>query len=190
VDIIVGFVGVNLWNGNGYKNNIILEDYNKRKGFSMEKLSKILLVLLIITGGLLVYFIYGFTVQPSEQELYLPVLHGADVTVYKNSCVELDISQACADPIALDKRKVKVTGLIDKKEEFEQFGKTRTYLELKVLNASPDFYILVNYSETMPFKEGDMITAYGECLYPARTADTSKLANKTLIRIDTVHIET
>jgi hypothetical protein len=155
----------------------------------MEKLSKILLVLLIITFGLLVYFIYGFTVPVDENEAFLPVLHGDNVTVYKNSCVEMNISQARNDPITLNGHKVKVMGLIDKKEEFEQFGKTRTYLELKVLNASPDFYILVNYSETMPFKEGDIITAYGECLYPVQTTSSPKLAKKDLIRIDTVHIE-
>lgn len=155
----------------------------------MEKRSQILLVLLIIGCGILVYYIYGFAGEISEDELYLPVLHGNDITAYKNSCVEMNISQARNDPIVLDGQKIKVKCLVNKKEEFEQFGKTRTYLELKVLNSSPDFYILVNYSETMPFKEGNIITIYGECLYPARTAATSKLANKDLIIINTVHIE-
>ncbi len=131
----------------------------------------------------------GSVFEGKEGDIYLSVVSGENISTYKNSCNELNISQVSKDPFSLVGQKVKVNGQIQKKEEFEQFGKIRTSIVLKVPELSPNPYILVSYATTTPFKQDDMITAYGEYYYPAKDETVPELKNKDLPVIRTVYIE-
>jgi len=111
----------------------------------MEKLSKVLAVILIIVAAAFAYvLIFGipFTFEGKESDFYVPAVTGeANISSYKNSCCEINLSELSQDFKALNGQKVKVKGQIQKKEEYVQFDKTRTYIELKVPELSPYHYI-------------------------------------------------
>jgi len=161
----------------------------------MEKLSKILAALLIIVVAAFAYtLIFGLSFEflaseGKESDSYLPVVSGENISAYKASCTELNLSKASENPTSLNGQKIKVKGQIQKKIEHVQFNKKRTYIELKVPELSPDPYILVSYSTTIPFKQGDIITVYGEYFYPAKTETSPELANKFLPGIKAAYIE-
>lgn len=155
----------------------------------MEKLSKVLAVLLIILVAAFAYFMSGLAFEGKEGDIYLPVVTGENISTYKNSCSELNLSQVSKDPFSLVGQKVKVNGQIQKKEEFEQFGNVRTSMVLKVPEISSNPYVLVSYSTTTEFKQGDLITVYGEYYYPAKDETVPELKNKDLPVIRTVYIE-
>ncbi|MBM4240972.1 MAG: hypothetical protein FJ150_04845 [Euryarchaeota archaeon] len=158
----------------------------------MEKLSKVLAVILIIVVAAFAYVIFGipFTFEGKESDFYVPAVTGeANISSYKNSCTEINLSELSKDFKALNGQKVKVKGQIQKKEEYMQFDKTRTYIELKVPELSPYHHILVSYSATIPFKEGDMITVYGVYEFPVGTQSSQELANKDLSAIKAAYIE-
>ena len=103
----------------------------------MERLSKILLVLLIVLTGIFVYvLIWGLSFpfcEQNESQTFLPVFWGDNLAEYEKFCTELNISQAVNNPSSLIGHKVKVQGQIIRKEEFQQFNKTRTYMRTQSL---------------------------------------------------------
>ena len=82
--------------------------------------------------------------------------------------LNLIFNKVSEEPVAFNGKKVKVTGQIYRREEVIDFNKTRTHIVLSVPELSPDPYILVSYTGTLPFKRGDNITVYGEYYYPAQ----------------------
>lgn len=132
---------------------------------------------------------YGIGFKGKESDFYVPAVKGENVSKYKNSCNELNLSQISKDPKALIGKKVKVTGQIYNKEEFEDYLKTRTNIILKVPELSPYPYILVTYTGTLPFKQGDNITVYGKYYYPAMDATVLEIKNKPLPNILAGYIE-
>jgi len=158
----------------------------------MEKLSKVLAVILIIVVAAFAYVLmFGipFTFEGKESDFYVTTVTRDDISSYKNSCSELNLSQVSKNPGSLIGKNVKVKGQIQKKEEYVQFKKTRTTIVLKVPELSPDPYIFVSYSTTIPFKQGDMITVYGEYIYPTKDETSPDLANKFLPGIKAAYIE-
>jgi len=100
----------------------------------------------------------GLSFENKESDFfYVPVVTGDNISAYKNSCAELNLSQVSKDPFSLVGKKVKLTGQIYKKE-YTDFEEARTFMVIKVPDFSPEYYILVFYSSNIPFKEGDMIT--------------------------------
>lgn len=158
----------------------------------MNKKIKISVVLLIMAAvGFIGYIqIFGLSFEGKESDFYVPALTGeANISSYKNSCIELNLSQVSKDPYSLIDKNIKVTGEILEKKEYIQFDKTRTSIVLKVPELSPYHHILVSYSATIPFKEGNMITVYGEYHYPGRTDAPPEIANKYLPAIKVAYIE-
>lgn len=158
----------------------------------MEKLSKILAVLLIIVSASFAYvLIFGLSFEGSETDFYVPVVTGDNISSYKNSCSELNVS-TLFDYNALNDQNVKITGQISNKTEYFQFDKTRTSLIIKVPGISDPYpapYILVSYTGTIPYNLNDTITVYGKYLYPACVDSPPELANKGLIEIRAGYIE-
>nr|WP_319372436.1 hypothetical protein [uncultured Methanobacterium sp.] len=159
----------------------------------MERLSKILAVLLIIVSASFAYvLIFGLSFEGSEADFYVTPVTGAEnISTYKNSCSELNIP-TIFDYNALNGQMVKVTGQISNKTEYFQFDKTRTTLIIKVpriSNPYPAPYILASYSGTIPYNINDTITVYGQYLYPAGVDSPPELANKGLIEIKAGYIE-
>jgi len=167
----------------------------------MEKLGKVLAVILIIVGAAFVYvLVFGspfflggkgiINFKGKESDFYVPAVTGEDnISAYKNSCTEINLSQVSKNPESLIGQKVKVKGQIQEKVEYVDFDKTRTSIVLKVPGLSPDPYILVSYSGTLTFTQGDIITVYGEYYYPGRTDAPPEIANKDLPDIDAGYIE-
>jgi hypothetical protein len=159
----------------------------------MEKLSKILAVLLIIVSASFAYvLIFGLSFEGSETDFYVTPVTGAEnISTYKNSCSELNVS-TIFDYNALNGQMVKVTGQISNKTEYFQFDKTRTSLIIKVPGTSqpyPEPYILASYTGTMPYNINDTITVYGKYSYPTVLDSPPELANKGLIDIRAGYIE-
>lgn len=158
----------------------------------MNKKIKISVVLLIIAAaGFIGYIqIFGLSFEGKESDFYVPFLTGeTNISSYKNSCIELNLSQVSKDPYSLIDENVKVTGEILEKKEYVQFDKTRTSIVLKIPGLSPDPHILVTYSGTLTVTQGDMITVYGEYHYPGRTDAPPEIANKYLPVIKAAYIE-
>jgi len=165
----------------------------------MEKLSKVLAVILIIVCAAFVHvlmfgspFVGGegiINFKGKESDFYVPVVSGDNISAYKNSCTEINLSQVSKNPGSLIGQKVKVKGQIQEKVEYVDFDKTRTHIVLKVPELSPDPYILVSYSGTVPFTQGDMITVYGEYYYPGQVDAPPEIANKFLPDIKAAYIE-
>ncbi|MEN4017334.1 MAG: hypothetical protein PQ975_01870 [Methanobacterium sp.] len=158
----------------------------------MNKKIRISVVLLIIAAvGFIGYIqIFGLSFEGKESDFYVPAVTGeANILAYKNSCTELNLSQVSKDPYSLIDKNVKVTGEIIEKKEYVQFDKARTSIVLKIPGLSPDPYIFVNYSGTLTFTQGDMITVYGKYHYPGRTDAPPEIANKHLPVIRAAYIE-
>lgn len=158
----------------------------------MEKKTKIIsilaVVIIVIVVGFISYSaIFGF--EGKETDFYASQVTGDNISAYKNSSLDLNLSQVSNDPYSVIGKQVKVTGQLYNKEEFEQFNKTRTDMVLKIPELSPSSYILVTYTGTLPFKKGDNITIYGEYFYPAQDKTLSEISNETLPRIHAVYIE-
>lgn len=155
----------------------------------MRKHSKLIILLLIIAAGsVLTYFTLVY-LPMNENNIFLHVLNGSELTTYQNSCNEMDISQSFNNPSVLNGQKVKVKGQITKIEKFQQFNKNHTYIEIIISNYTPVFYIIISYAEVTSFNVGDNITVYGRYEYPVKTSATPALANKDLIKINAVHID-
>lgn len=157
----------------------------------MNKKIKIFVLLVTIAALIFIgYFeVFGLSFEGKESDFYAPIVTGDNILTYKDSCNELNVSQVSKDPYSLIGNKVKITGQIVKKEEYIDFGKTRTSVQLKVLGLTPNNYVLVNYSDTMEFEQGDNITVYGEYYYPAQDTSISEIANKFLPIIKAGYIE-
>ena len=156
----------------------------------MEKLSKVLAILLIIVSASFAYvLIFGLSFPGSEIDFYVtPVTGDENISTYKNSCSELNVS-TLFDYNALNDQMVKVTGQISNKTEYSQFDKTRTDLLIKVPMLSPTPYILASYTGTIPYNINDTITVYGKYFYPRVLDSPPELANQGLIDIKTGYIE-
>jgi hypothetical protein len=171
----------------------------------MEKLSKILLLLLIIISIVLAYVLisdYDVTKTIKEEEMFGPIVTGSNISVYKNSCGEFNVSQVSKDPRLLINKKVKIKGEIKRKGEITQFNKDQTQLELYVPGLSPTPYIIVTYGTTTPYNVGDIIEVYGEYNYPIPLGEQVKnlppeisnkcpveLSNKDAIQIKAAYIQ-
>ena len=125
----------------------------------------------------------------SENKKFSPILTGDKLINYEHTCAEMNISEAVNNPSKLNGQKVKVSGQITKINEFTQFDKNRTYIEMVVSNSNTTFNLIISYGDVTSFKVGDNVTAYGECEYPVRTTITPELSNKNLLRINAVWIE-
>lgn len=156
----------------------------------MEKLSKILAILLIIVSASFAYvLIFGLSFEGSETDFYVtPVTGDENISTYKNSCSELNAS-TIFDYNALNGQMVKVTGQISNKTEYFQFDKTRTSLIIKVLGISPEPYILASYTGTIPYNINNTITVYGKYSYPTVLDSPPELAKIGLIDIRAGYIE-
>ena len=130
----------------------------------MEKLSKILIILLItVVVGFSLYYVttIGFPIQKSD--VFIPTISEENAPIYKASCTELNISQVFENPKSLIGTKVKVKGeLIQKQKNFDN----TTFIHLKVTDLYPNPYIVVTYSSNVPYNEGDSLEVYGEYAYP------------------------
>jgi hypothetical protein len=155
----------------------------------MHNKTKIFAVLIIITLISFIIYIQSFGFEGKEIDFYVPAVTGDNISSYKISCSELNLSQVSKDPSSLIGKKVKVTGQIYEKEEIVDFDKTRTSLVLKVPNLSPDPYILVTYTGKLPFKQDNNITVYGEYHYPAQDKTLPEIADKLLPTIHAGYIE-
>jgi hypothetical protein len=157
----------------------------------MNKKIKIFVLILIIAALIFTcYFeVFGLSFEGKESDFYTQVVTGDNILTYKDSCKDLNLSQVSKDHYSLIGKKIKETGQIVKKEEYMDFGKTRTSIQLKVLGLTPNQYILVNYSDTMAFKQGDNITVYGEYYYPAQDTSIQEISNKFLPIIIAGYIE-
>jgi hypothetical protein len=159
----------------------------------MERLSKVLAILLIIVFASSAYvLIFGLSFEGSESDFYVtPVTGDENISTYKNSCSELNLSTVF-DYNALNDQMVKVTGQISNKTEYFQFNKTRTGLIIKVPGFSqpyPEPYVLTSYTGTIPYNINDTITVYGKYSYPCTVDSPPELANKGLIDIRAGYIE-
>jgi len=110
---------------------------------------------------------FGLSFEGKERDYYAPAVTGDNISAYKNSCVELNLTKVAEEPEALIGQKVKVTGQLYNKEEYIDFDKTRTHIVLKVPELLSAPYILASYTGTLPFQKGDNITIYGEYVYPS-----------------------
>ena len=155
----------------------------------MDKLRILLAVILIIVVALFVYvLIFGLSFEGQESDFYLPAITGDNISTYKNSCSELNLSTSF-DYNALNGKKVKVKGQIYEKMEFVQFDKTRTDITLKVPEISPVPYMVITYTGTIPYNINDTIKVYGEWFYPICTDSPPELANIGLAGIKAGYIE-
>lgn len=156
----------------------------------MEKRIKVSLVLVVII--LCVIFTVTYIVLPfttmTEDNTFQPILTGNNLTEYEESCLELNVKQLATNPASLKGQKVKTMGQISKKQEFTQFNKTRTYIELKIPGSTQDSYVLVSFAENTVFTEGEWIKVYGKCTYPVQTTSSPELSNKNLVQINAVNI--
>jgi len=154
----------------------------------MERRDKIITMgIFMISISFLIYLSLPYAAV-TESNTFQPVLGGENLTNYESTCVDFNSSQVSDNPSGLIGQKVKLEGQITKINQFQQFGKNRTYIEL-VPKYSADYYIIVSYSELTPFKAGDNITVYGKYEYPVKTTVTKELADKNLVRINSVKIE-
>lgn len=131
----------------------------------------------------------GIGFEGKESDFYVPPVTGDNVSAYKNSCVELNLSQVSENPKSFIDKKVKVTGQIYKKQEYFDFGKNRTDMVLKVPELSPDPYIIATYTGTLPFQQGDNVTVYGEYFYPTMGDTVPEIADKLLPAIRAGYVE-
>lgn len=151
------------------------------------KVSLVLAIMILSVIFTITYIYLPFTTM-TENNTFSPILTGNNLTEYENSCLDLNVSQLATNPASLKGQKVKTKGQISKKQEFTQFNKTRTYIELKVPGSTQDFYILVSFAENTIFTQGDWITVYGKCTYPVQTTSSPELSNKNLVQINAVYI--
>lgn len=135
----------------------------------MNNKTKILLVSILLPLSIFLVFIqiFGLSFEGKESDFYVEPVNKENIPAYKDSCIQFNLSSVLKDLTALQGQKVKVTGQIYQKEEYNQFYKTRTSLLLKVPELAPEPYIDVSYTGTTPFIEGDMVTVYGEYYYPS-----------------------
>jgi hypothetical protein len=156
----------------------------------MERLSKVLAILLIIVSASSAYvLIFGLSFEGSESDFYVtPVTGDENISTYKNSCSELNLS-TIFDYDALNDQMVKATGQISNKTEYNHFNKTRTDLLIKVPMLSPTPYIVATYTGTLPYNINDTITVYGKYFYPRVLDSPPELANQGLIDIRAGYIE-
>lgn len=155
----------------------------------MDKLRILLAVILIIVVAFLSYvLIFGLSFEGKESDFYVPTVIGDNISTYKNSCSELNLSTSF-DYNALNGKKVKVKGQIYKKMEFVQFDKTRTDITLKVPQLSPEPYMVITYTGTIPYNINDTIKVYGVWFYPICIDSPPELANIGLAGIKAGYIE-
>jgi hypothetical protein len=153
----------------------------------LERLSKILIILLIIvvagTGfGFFYVTTIGFPIQKAD--IYIPTVSEDNASAYKASCTELNISRVFENQQSLIGTKVKVKGeLLKKRENFDN----TTLLQLKIPDLYPYPYIIVTYSSKIPYNEGDHLEVYGEYGYP--TAIGNETPPKTVPSIKGAYIE-
>lgn len=161
----------------------------------MDKKIGILVIVVVVIfmafflSSVLVFDEHGVGFEGKESDYYVSAVTGDNVPVYKNSCIELNLSQVSEDPKSFVGKKVKVTGQIYKKQEYFDFGKTRTNIVLKVPGFSPDPYILAVYTGTLPFQQGDYVTVYGEYFYPTMVDTVPEIADKLLPDIRAGYVE-
>ena len=160
----------------------------------MNKQSKILAVLLIIVSASFAYvLIFGlsFVIPGQESDFYVPVITGDNISTYKNSCSEINLTDLSKDYKALNGKNVKVTGQICEKTEYVdiQFGNTRSNNILKVTGLSPSYMVII-YNGTIPYNINDTITVYGEYYYQVSVFySPPKIKNKNLTSIKAGYIE-
>ncbi|NYB52206.1 MAG: hypothetical protein HVN35_06590 [Methanobacteriaceae archaeon] len=165
----------------------------------MEKLSKILLITLIIVLALFAYVIFsgsilfspsGLAFEGSESDFYVNAVTGDEnISTYKNSCSEINLTNLSKDYKSLNDQMVKITGQISEKDEFIQFDKTRTHILLKVKGLEPEPYIVISYTGTIPYNNNDTIRVYGKYMFPVGIDSPPELSNKYLAEIKAGYIE-
>jgi hypothetical protein len=114
---------------------------------------------------------------------------GENISAYKNSCAEIKLTDLSKDYNDLNGKNVKVTGQIYQKEEYIQFNKTRSNIILKVTGLSPEPYIIISYTGTLPYNTNDTVTVYGEYMFPTSINSLPELSNKDLVGIKSGYIE-
>lgn len=140
----------------------------------MEKATKILTILLIIVilGVISYIMVFGLAFEGKKSDFYSQVVAAENVSTYKSSCDDLNISKVLADPDSLIGQKVKVRGSLLKKDEHFD-NSTDFLLSVPELSVVYD-YILVTYPEKVTFNEGDVLEVYGEYGYPTVIGNSSK----------------
>jgi len=151
-----------------------------------KKILGLVVLIAVIIGYILVF---GLDFEGTESDHFVPAVTGENVSAYKNSCTELNLSQISKDPQSFNGKNVKVTGQLYKKYEYVQFDKKRTNMVLKVPGFSPDPYILVTYTGTLSFILGDNVTVYGEYSYPFTDTTVPEIADKSLPDIRAGYVE-
>lgn len=158
----------------------------------MNKQMKIFVVILSILLALFAYnFGLPFVTLGQESDFFVPIVTGDNISTYKNSCSEINLTDLSKDYKALNGKNVKITGqLCEKIEYFDfQFGNTRSNNIIKVPGISPEFMV-ITYNGTIPYNINDTITVYGEYYYPVSGFHSPpEIANKNLTSIKAGYIE-
>ena len=83
----------------------------------MEMSTKILAILLIIVvvGVISFIMVFGLSFEGQKSDFYSPVVAAENVSTYKSSCADLNISKVLAYPDSLIGQKVKIRGSLLKK---------------------------------------------------------------------------
>ncbi len=140
----------------------------------MEKATKILaLILIMVLIGVISYIMmFGLAFEGKKSDFYIPVVSGDNVSTYKSSCIDLNISKVLNDPESLIGQNVKVKGSLLKK--VENFDNTTDFLlNVPELSIVYPHGILVKYSDKIPYNEGDILEVYGEYGFLTVMGDSS-----------------
>jgi hypothetical protein len=137
-----------------------------------------------VIGALAVICMWIFAGMQIDANTLPSVVSGADISTYKNSCIELNISKLADDLSYPNGKNVKLTGRI---ENFTRMEDDWTDFSLNVSGLSTKAF--VSYGKTIPYDIGDNITVYGEYYFPIELENTPGLSHQELIQIRARYIE-
>lgn len=134
----------------------------------MKKLALLLIAIILLIGGLIGYLLMfeGVTFDAKIEDVYLPSILGDNVSAYKNSCSELNVSNVQYETVG---KRVKVKGTIINKIEHPD---NATDFEIEVPGSPyphPETskpYMVILYWGPSSYNIGDEIMVYGELQGP------------------------
>jgi hypothetical protein len=96
---------------------------------------------------------------PDQSDFYLPTVTGENISAYKSSCTELNLSNITSSSEPPYKQRFKFKG--------ELFGifenaENNTNVQLKIPNMTLYPHVIVSYSAKIDYNIGDQLEIYGE----------------------------
>jgi len=155
--------------------------------------SDFLSILTLIIGANLIYQVrrsnmkYFGMYREKQEDDFDPV--NGDIGSYNDFYGKLDVNLVQRTPKTFIGEKVQITGQITGKEEVIEESGTRTDIALSVQGLSKKLYLIVSYSNVLPFKEGDNVTVYGEYYFPAENQRLKEVAGKKLPGIKVAYMK-